>query len=436
MLGTVIDLSNFDGFDLEPNAASSNIEISRINSSTLSLESKNTAINNYLVYLIPRLPVGAKVLFSCDTRAVAGDLMQMQIDSYSNGDYETGRVVEDVRDVDPRNEFIESKINTYVKPSQQYLRIAIGFYSTRAGIAELRSPKIIVEGADSSIVKPYLSNASFSRYWSPIELNREWSELISGTGLVLRDDDKVTLTADTASRSYIRYAANNTNVLKDINALQNVDTSQGFSVDVNMTVRAGTPAVFSEYKEVGSNATLLKRGIFLSEDGQWGKFYFPPIQGYDRVHIAVGFSTSNDGDCDIHGIKITQFGGSQKWTGAAVIPITATLRKDGGTWYLDNDAVTPPKHVFSSSAIVDLNINTSDIEMVFAENSVLGYKPTLIASVNNFGGTNAAKYTAAVSSISNSSADLTIIENATGNILDPYNVDDGIIIQVVGMGIK
>lgn len=437
-MGVVIDLSDFQGFDAETTFDSAKFEANRISSTTLRLNSK-TADNSFIFYRIPgRLPVGTKVTLVCETRAVSGQMIQLSIDSYSSGNYSSGKAVESNVNGDSSDEFVEKRVNTYVKPGQQYLRVVIGFFSARIGIADIRAPRIIIDGADIATVKPEMVvPATMSRFWSVDELNREWVGVSDRAGTITRLSDKITLSANLPSRAYVRYAASNDVADRDLTALWNIEQSNGFSVSVKGVRRTGLPSVAVEYLDSSGATFSTLRGLFLGSDNDWCNFWFPPISGANRVHIAIGFFTNNDGDFDIKGVKISQYGAAERWQPQGIEPIMCAIRKESSVWSIDNNSVggSFSGHRFASASVASLTVNASSIDINFASASVRGYKPFVLPMVDDYS-SKAAKYYAVTSSVDNSKATLTIYDRATRVIVPPASVDNGTFVQVIGMGMR
>jgi len=429
-MSVVIDLSDFKGFGIELSTSLTNFEMNRVSSTIFEMNSKTTT-SNYLTYLIPGpLPVGAKVTLACNTSTVSGELMQLSVDSFSSEDYTTGKTVESAINGNATNELLESRCNMYVKPGNQYVRCVIGFFGNRIGISNIQGPKIIIDGADISTVKPQeTAPANFNRSFNIDELTNEWFSTSDGTGSVVKLADKITLSADTASRAYLRYSTGTTIATTDPFAMWNLDGSKGFTVDVKSNVTSGLPAVYVDYRDSLDAVIETLRGYLLNRDGEWAKFWFPPIPDATRASIAVGMFTTNYGVVDILGVKLAQFGAANSWEPNAVQAIMCALRNDTGTWVIDDDGT------FSSSFVDSVTENTNDITVNMLATSLLGYKPIVIANVDGLNG-KSAKYYCSTRFATQTSFIIEFYDRDTNIIVPIASLDTGVFVDVMGANMR
>ena len=440
LANTTIDLSDFSEFSTE-NYGSDVAEYTNNGDGTLTIEAK-TATNAFLIYYVPGpLPVGSKVSIECDSKSVSGDIMRYSIDTYDTPAYDGASKTFNYRAdaSDDSGQWQTKTTGSYIENSKPYARVIIGFFRGVAGIGTIRTPKILIEGADLDLIKPELTTpANYSRHFSIDELNREWVSSISGTGTVTRGANDINITAAIGGKAYVRWGSDNTTILsRDKTSLRNIAGSKGFIVSIKGTRTSGTPCVLCDYVNFSNTVVRQFTGLFLSADGETAQFWFPPISTVERVHIAVGFFDStgilNDGDFTLESVKITQYGAPESWSPQAALPISCVLTKAAGSWKLFNDAVADGDRRFISSRAETVTVNGNILEVNFALDSVRGERPVVLSKVSSTGGHVAAYYTGdGLTRLERH--DINIYDRVTNAIVDPATVPDGMAILVHGMG--
>lgn len=437
MNSVIIDLSDFSGLDSEATFLQADVEYTLNPVTKALLINSKTATSSYLKYNIPgRLPVGTRVVFIAETRVVSDLRMVMEFDSYTSSDYQTNKAIETTKFGNNSDEFKEVRMSMLVKPDQQYIRVIFGYFSSRVGESEIRNPRLEINGVDIAMVKPQdVTPTNFDRYFSIEEINREWKEVESGTGSVVRNVNDIVFSADAASEAFIVYGALDTTSEKNKNAFWNVDLSKGFSVDIKGTRAAGMPAVQVKYLTSGNSNFRTMMGFFLAGDGEWATFYFPPVPTAEHAWVAIGLFSNSDGDFTLEGARLKQYGAPEQWGNNAFVPICATLQKIAGTWTILNDSVGDGAQRFASAVVSGISQNASAVTITFAANALKGMRPQIYADVSAEGD-DARDYHSAAQNIINTQAVIRFYDHATNTTQDPTALPDGMIVQVMGMGIR
>lgn len=426
-MSVIIDLSNFNDLGLNGAPDSVNLPITRISPTTLRIESKTGGTQNILYRVPGPLPVGAKVTLICETKAVSGALVQLAIYSSDDDTYDTNKVLMATTDGDPSGEFIESRMVHYVSPGRQYIRCTVGWLNGRIGAVDIRGLRVVIDGADINTVKPDQTvPPSYSRYISMSEMAREWTSETAGTGVVTKAADKITMTADLPSRA----------IMRSIVRLDNLPLSRGLSVDLKCFVRSGFPAIFVNYFNAASAVIWTHRGYFLGMNDTWARFWFPPVQdvAYSAAYakVDIGVTSLNDADFDLKGVRLTQYGALDSYEANAAQLLCATLQRNSGSWILDNNSSAGP--IRPASVRIE-TLSVTSTALIVGYPSLRGGAPAMsvnIAPNLNYGVT----YYALISVDTNSSATVHIYDRATGALVDPNTIPNGMYIYITGIGIK
>lgn len=437
---SIIDLSNFSEFDTE-DFGSDVVEYTNNGDGTLTIEAK-TATNAFLIYHVPGpLPLGSKISIECDSKWESGAIMRLTVDTYDTPAYSGNSKTFNFRAnaCDTSGQFQTKTVGSYISEKVPYARVIIGFFSGVAGKTTIRAPKIIIEGADLNLIKPESTTPpNYSRSFSIDELNREWVSSEGGSGVVTRNANDVHMIAGLGDKAYLRFGSTNpTTFNRDDTSLRNIAGSKGFIVSMKGSRASGTPCVLCDYVNFSDQIVRSFQGLFLSGDGETARFWFPPIDTVERVHIAIGFFdttlTDNDGEFTLENVEITQYGANESWTPSAALPISCVLTKSAGVWKLFNDAVADGDRRFISSRAESVQVVGNMLQVNFATNSVRGERPVVLSKVSSSGGHIATYYTGdALSRLERH--DINIYSRSTNSVVDPATVPDGMGILVHGMG--
>lgn len=429
----VLDLSQYDGFDVPLPVDSSKFSFGRVNDSTVQI-SATEAGSYYVKRRIPGpLPVGSKAVFTCEMRKLSGSNPQISIDSYSMNDYSISKVIESSADSYDSDEFEEVKVSVIIKPGQQYLQLVIGYFSSRFGLSQIRAPKIEFHGVSESTIFPQHTFANYSRVWSVQDINREWAATVDSGQVVDRTDPELIKFVSngelSSQRAFIEHGATGSSSDTQKCALRNINPSRGFSVSIQAQRYSGFPLVAAKFTDSVGSTTQTMYGAFFGQANDWQSFYFPPRHGAENAEISIGFTTGVSGDFDLKGIKIEQYGAASNQTSSSLVPIIATLKKVAGTWIINDDSVGSSTREFSEMGVTDVTQTSTYI--LFKYKST-GYKPNLIPSIDS---TRMGEFGVGFDSIDEDSAILRVRDFATNNVVDPSSLPDDTLIQIIGFGV-
>ena len=420
MIGTVINLRNFDLFGLNV-VDTSFFTVNRIDKYTLELDSKAT--NTHFLFLdIPvRLPPGTEFRFECDAISISGEPPQAGTNTLPS-ETGAGTAYSDTKLI-PAGGYSRLSCTGFTSPARPIARVAVGHFTNMIGKSRIRNPRIIVSGLSESDLLPWLSAVpTYDRNLSGAnELLREWTPSISGNGAVTQGADFVTVTADRSSRATVSPAG----------MIRGISDSVGFMVALRATVRSGVLQCVANLVNTSNEVIQTRRGVFLGESGGWSKFFFQTIQGEDYATLSVGSLTDSPTDADIYDVRLTVYQREVRNSALSVVPISLMLTKLDGAWKIDSGSDR-----FTQSAVDSISVSSTSITLNFSSRIFSNVRPVIMAQVCTEGD-NHKLYQANPGSIAKTSALVQVTsKTAPSNVVDPSALPDGVQIAITGVGCR
>lgn len=431
-MSVLLDLSDFSGLDIEiPD--SDIFEVVRNSAKTVSFIAKDGR-GSYGFFRIPgELPVGAMITVTCESRNVSGAPLKLGIGSYTDSGYVAGFSTESTRICSASSEYTISSLVCVVRPGHQHIAVNLGMAFVGAGENEVRSFHVEIGGVSMETLNPCaMAPVSFSRQFSVSDINREWVSVKSPSATLTRLDDKIVMAADKASGAYVMWAESTGWGGRRESGLKNVSGSAGFSVDVKGLRRSGFPSISADYYNEQNSRVAILKGYFFGVDDGWSRFWFPPILGVDFVNIAIGFASTNAGDFDLKGVRVTQYNSESSRVSSALNLFCCKIKKTGGSWAIDNDHLSTSGSRFVSAGIRAINANANDLFLSFDDYS--GALPIMSPSLDDSQG-EAGNYYAVCDLPTSAGVSVRFYDRSTKALVPVASMPNDVYVSIIGIGV-
>lgn len=440
-----LDFSDMKGFQFgsDANAALPTNVVLTENTLRESFNFESLTTNSTFFYrnLPVKFPKGAKLRASVEVRHVSGQDIQLGFDSYTQPGFggtqglNDNKIIGDNKDAESTGDWRELEAHHIVSPTHKYVRVVLGYFFGRIGECEFRNFRLYIDDFDLTKLVTNEPPTRRSRYLAR-SIRQGFTGIENGVNSAVNFGlNNATVRCDNTGNGEfaLLYASHAPDVPTLLEQGVDVDNCEFFEVIVDAVPVSGLMYVYVDHFSSGNSLIASSKCLIVGNGREKHRFRFLPYKSGGQSASTTMVSVGSKGDCQgevlVFGIDVAVYGGIEQ-TQEQVSPMAVTLKKESGTWKIDDNSRAEGQQRFRTLGVDEIIVSGSQMAIDYPE---LTNRPHWIAAVDGFGNQAAAFY-AACSFATQNRVLLTVYSRANNTAQSFSSLPDNTFITLLGMG--